>query len=66
MNKNEILLSRIIQLENRLNIVESDIIRNCEISNYNQKNTDKIFNKLIKKVFWIKRKVEYVDDIPNK
>lgn len=65
MTKNEILLSRIIQLEKRLNIVESDIVNNVKITNYNQENTDKIFNKLIKKVFWIKRKVEYVDYIPN-
>tara|TARA_R110000868_G_scaffold113314_3_gene304221 strand:- start:3025 stop:3180 length:156 start_codon:yes stop_codon:yes gene_type:complete len=51
MTKNEILLSRIIQLEKRLNIVESDIVNNVKITNYNQENTDKIFNKLIKKVF---------------
>jgi hypothetical protein len=66
MTKNEILLQRIIKLENRLNIVESDIERNCEVANYNQKNTDKLFNKLIKKIFWKKRKVEYVNYIPNK
>lgn len=66
MTKNEILLERIIYLEKRLNSIESDIERNCEVANYNEKNANKLFNKIVKKVFWVKRTVEYVDYIPNK
>lgn len=65
MKQSEILLIRIEELERRLNIIEWDICSNVERANYTQKQNDKVINKIIKKVFWFKRKVEYVNYIPK-
>lgn len=60
-----ILEQRIILLENRINVISDDIERNCEVANYNVKEQNKIINKIVKKLFWITRKIEYVNYIPK-
>ena len=63
--KIEILEQRIILLENRLNVISEDIDRNCEVANYNVKEQNKTINRIIKKLFWVTRKIEYVNYIPK-